>query len=157
MVSGGSRARSGPAPDPLSRTSLVKGREFILLPRDVVVEVPKFPFAKPSVVERRLWREVWAKPQAVMWERLGLVHQVAAYVRAFVESVEAEASAGLKTAVLRMETELGISTSGMLQNGWKIADDSDVETTAPSGGVQGKRQTSTGSWLAGVKVEKRSS
>ncbi len=154
MASGGRRARSGPAPDPLSRTSLVNGREFTVLPLEHDVAVPEFPFADVSVAELAVWGELWKKPQAVMWSRLGLVFQVAAYARSLVESVEPGASAGLKTAVIRMEAELGISTSGMLQNGWVI------ETPAggparpvqpPRGGV--KKQTPTGSWLEAVKVE----
>ena len=154
MASGGRRARSGPAPDPLSRTSLVNGREFTILPLEHDAPVPEFPFSDVSVAELAVWGELWKKPQAVMWSRLGLVFQVAAYARSLVESVEPGASAGLKTAVIRMEAELGISTSGMLQNGWVI------ETPAggparpvqpPRGGV--KKQTPTGSWLEAVKVE----
>ncbi len=154
MASGGRRARSGPAPDPLSRTSLVNGREFTVLPLEHDVVAPEFPLDEASGFESRVWAGLWLKPQAVMWDRLGLSMQVAAYVRALAESVLPEASAGLKTAVLRMEAELGISTSGMLQNGWVI------ETPAggparpvqpPKGGV--KKQTPTGSWLEAVKVE----
>ncbi len=154
MASGGRRARSGPAPDPLSRTSLVNGREFTILPLEHSVKVPVFPLDEQSVFESRLWADLWVKPQAVMWARLGLVVQVAAYVRAFTESVLPEASAGLKTAVLRMETELGISTSGMLQNGWVLevpAGDGVPSGIAVKGGV--KKQTPTGSWLEAVKVE----
>lgn len=154
MASGGRRARSGPAPDPLSRTSLVNGREFTVLPLVHEVEVPEFPLDDETGFESRLWCSLWSKPQAVMWDRLGLVNQVAAYVRAFAESVLPEASAGLKTAVLRMEAELGISTSGMLQNGWVIETPAGgAARVEPSkGGV--KKQTPTGSWLEAVKVEK---
>lgn len=155
MASGGRRARSGPAPDPLSRTSLVNGREFTVLPLVHGVVVPEFPLDEQSGFERRLWAALWVKPQAVMWDRLGLVVQVAAYVRAFAESVLPEASAGLKTAVLRMEAELGISTSGMLQNGWvlEVPAADGAASAGESLGGESKRQTSTGSWLSGVKVE----
>lgn len=154
MASGGRRARSGPAPDPLSRTSLVNGREFTILPLEHDAPVPEFPFADVSVAELAVWGELWKKPQAVMWSRLGLVFQVAAYARSLVESVEPGASAGLKTAVIRMEAELGISTSGMLQNGWVIetpAGGAPRVVSPPKGGV--KKQTPTGSWLEAVKVE----
>ena len=154
MASGGRRARSGPAPDPLSRTSLVNGREFTVLPLVHDVVVPEFPLDDATGFELRLWADLWVKPQAVMWDRLGLSVQVAAYARAFAESVLPEASAGLKTAVIRMEAELGISTSGMLQNGWVIetpAGGPARPTPPPKGGV--KKQTPTGSWLEAVKVE----
>ena len=154
MASGGRRARSGPAPDPLSRTSLVNGREFTVLPLEHDVVAPEFPLDDASGFESRVWAGLWLKPQAVMWDRLGLSMQVAAYVRALAESVLPEASAGLKTAVLRMEAELGISTSGMLQNGWVIetpAGGAPRVVSPPKGGV--KKQTPTGSWLEAVKVE----
>jgi hypothetical protein len=132
----------------------VNGREFTILPWAHSVKVPVFPLDEQSGFEARLWADLWVKPQAVMWDRLGLVVQVAAYARAFAESVLPDASAGLKTAVLRMETELGISTSGMLQNGWVIevpAGGDARSTSQPKGGV--KKQTPTGSWLEAVKVE----
>ena len=155
MASGGRRARSGPAPDPLSRTSLVNGREFTVLPLKHRVRVPEFPLDDQSGFEARLWLELWKKPQAVMWERLGLVVQVAAYCRAFAESVLPEASAGLKTAVLRMEAELGVSTSGMLQNGWVIESPEVLSDASVGSGSRsaGKKRTSSGSWLEAVKVE----
>lgn len=179
MSPGGRRARSGPAPDPLSRTSLVNGREFTVLPLVHEVVAPEFPleaipvydiyFANKERVkefdreatdaardaELALWADLWVKPQAVMWERLGLVYQVAAYVRAYIESTGPDSNSGLKTAALRMEAELGISTSGMLQNGWVLetpAVDGSASTPRPAGGEK-KRQTSTGTWLSGVKVE----
>lgn len=178
MASGGRRARSGPAPDPLSRTSLVNGREFTVLPLEHEVEAPEFPLEpiphydiyfedKKRVkefdqdatdaardAELQLWADLWERPQAVMWQKLGLRYQVAAYVRAYIESTGPDSNAGLKTAAIRMEAELGISTSGMLQNGWVIESPAadGTASTAPSGGGS-KRQTSTGSWLSGVKVE----
>lgn len=176
MASGGRRARSGPAPDPLSRTSLVNGREFTILPVEHDVVAPEYPLpvlnqyyeyfedkkkvreldeAATEVMresEVALWDRLWRKPQAVMWARLGLADQVAAYVRAYMESVGENSNSGLKTAAIRMEAELGISTSGMLQNGWVIEVPAGVPSgPTPKGGV--KKQTPTGSWLEAVKVE----
>lgn len=178
MASGGRRARSGPAPDPLSRTSLVNGREFTVLPLSHGVEAPEFPlepikhfdvfyqdkqrvreFDEDATNDARdaelaLWVDLWVKPQALMWHRLGLAYQVAAYVRAFIESTGPDSNSGLKTAVLRMEAELGISTSGMLQNGWVFETPAGEQIPDPKpskGGV--KKQTGTGSWLEAVKVE----
>lgn len=178
MASGGRRARSGPAPDPLSRTSLVNGREFTVLPLEHDVVAPEYPLPKLSQfneyfsdgkkirefdedeteavheAELAMWARLWAKPQAVMWSRLGLADQVAAYVRAYMESTGQNSNSGLKTAAIRMEAELGISTSGMLQNGWVIetpAGGPARPSAPPGGGV--KKQTTTGSWLEAVKVE----
>ena len=121
MPSGGARFRSGPAPDP---NALRRDRDgdFEVLPPSFDGDVPEFPLAAPSGAELVLWDELWTKPQGVLWARLGLKFQVAAYVRAFLESVDPGASAGLKTAVLRMEGELALSTPGLKGLRLSIAD-----------------------------------
>lgn len=125
MASGGARARSGPAPDPNAlRRDRKDDRAWVSLPAEGFSgDVPEFPLGDASPQEVELWADLWRKPQAVMWDRLGLKYEVAAYVRAFLESVQPEASAGLKTAVLRMSAELGLSTVGMGQLRWKISSD----------------------------------
>lgn len=136
MPSGGARARSGPAPDPnaVRRRDHVDPKGWVVLPvegRKGVV--PVFPLRDGSSVELELWGELWLKPQAVMWEKLGLRFQVAAYVRAFLESVEPEASAGIKTAVIRMEGELGISLPGMAALRWRLSEDElELKRSEPS-------------------------
>lgn len=125
MASGGARARSGPAPDPSAlRRDRKDDKAWVSLPAEGFSgDVPEFPLGSASDQEIELWADLWRKPQAVMWDRLGLKYEVAAYVRAFLESVQPEASAGLKTAVLRMSAELGLSTVGMGQLRWKISSD----------------------------------
>lgn len=86
-------------------------------------EVPDFPLADALTSEVELWLTLWRKPQAAMWSKLGLEFEVAAYVRAFLESVEAEATSGLKTAVLRMAAEIGLSLPGMHSLRWKFSED----------------------------------
>lgn len=149
MTSGGARARSGPAADPNSYRS--QKRDWVSLPvSGFDGDVPEFPLVGALSAEVDLWNELWKKPQAMMWARLGLKFQVAAYVRSFVESVEVKASAGLKTTVLRMEGELGISVPGMHSLGWRIdaADEVGAVSTMPA-----SRQTSSGDWLKAVTVE----
>jgi hypothetical protein len=125
MASGGARARSGPSPDPNAlRRDRSDDKGWITLPAEGRIgETPEWPFTVASEPELDLWAILWKKPQAVMWEKLGLTHQIAAYVRAFLESTELEASAGLKTAVLRMEGELGLSIPGMASLRWKLSED----------------------------------
>ena len=149
MTSGGARARSGPAPDPNSYRSMDK--DWVELPADGFSgEIPDFPLPDALGLEVDLWRELWTKPQGAAWSSLGLKFQVAAYVRAFLESVESGASAGLKTAVLRMEAELGLNVPGMRSNGWRI---SDGPATAPAATAKAARKTSSGDWLKAVSVE----
>ena len=125
MPAGGARRNSGPAPDPNAlRRDRKDDAEWITLPREGFTgEIPRFPLADAAGVETDLWTVLWRKPQGVMWSKLGLEYEVAAYVRAFLESVEAEASAGLKTAVLRMSAEIGLSLPGMHQWRWKFSSD----------------------------------
>jgi len=77
--------------------------------------------------ELALWEDLWRKPQAHMWAALGLKYQVAAYTRAYIEATGPDSNAGLKTAALRMEAELGLSTVGMGQLRWKISTDEVAE------------------------------
>lgn len=125
MPSGGARARSGPAPDPSAlRRDRKDDAAWVTLPSEGFTgEVPDFPLPGALTVEVELWDALWSKPQAFMWSKLGLKYEVAAYVRAFLESVEPEASAGLKTAVLRMAAEIGLSLPGMHSLRWKFSED----------------------------------
>lgn len=125
MPSGGSRARSGPAPDPNAlRRDRNDDKEWTTLPAEGFQgEVPAWPLASVDGAELDLWETLWRKPQGSMWLKLGLEFEVAAYVRAFLESVEPKATSGLKTAVLRMGAEIGLSTPGMHVLRWKFATD----------------------------------
>lgn len=126
----------------------MKGREFVALPVDGWDgEPPSWPFEPLDQPELDMWARLWRKPQALMWDRLGLGDQVALYVRSYLEAAQPEASAGIRTAVLRMETELGISVAGMRQNGW------DIEAPTTAGSKPAARRTSSGDWLKAVSVE----
>lgn len=149
MTSGGSRARSGPAPDPLAlRRDRKDDADWVVLPAEGYTgEVPGFPLEKISVYdiywedkkrvkeydadgtealrdrELALWEKLWSKPQAFMWAKLGLEYEVAAYVRAFIESTGEDSNSGLKTAALRMSAEIGLSLPGMHAQRWKFSED----------------------------------
>jgi len=125
MPSGGARARSGPAPDPNAlRRDRKDDADWVVLPVEGYQgDVPRFPLGAALGAETDLWVILWRKPQAFMWKKLGLEFEVAAYVRAFLESTETEASAGLKTAVLRMAAEIGLSLPGMHSLRWQFAED----------------------------------
>ena len=125
----GGHGHSGPPADPNAlRRDRRDDKSWVSLPAEGFQgDVPAWPLVSASDVERDLWARLWRKPQGAMWVQLGLEFEVAAYVRAFLESVEPDASAGLKTAVLRMSAELGLSTVGMGQLRWKIATDEVAE------------------------------
>jgi hypothetical protein len=71
--------------------------------------------------ELGLWRELWATPQAVAWERIGWVRDVAQYARWKVraESGDLEAS---KEARLWSD-RLGLNPQAMLRLRWEVAGD----------------------------------
>lgn len=125
MPSGGARARSGPAPDPNAlRRDRKDDAGWVTLPAEGFTgETPDFPLSGALGSEIALWGKLWQKPQATMWAKLGLEYEIAAYVRAFLESTAPEASSGLKTAVLRMAAEIGLSLPGMHSLRWKFAED----------------------------------
>lgn len=137
MASGGARARSGPAPDPHAlRRDRKDDAGWTTLPAEGFTgNVPTFPLMGTLGAESELWDTLWRKPQAVMWSKLGLEYEVAAYVRAFLESTAIEAPAGLKTAVLRMAAEIGLSLPGMHSLRWKFAEDElEAKRSAPNTG-----------------------
>lgn len=119
----------GPAPDPnaLRRDRPSDAAGWTSLPAVFTGEVPEWPLTAGTgeldAAEGVLWRELWRKPQAAMWSSLGLRHQVAAYVRAFVSSTDGDAGPSVMTAVLRMEDGLGISPKGLNTLRWRIVAD----------------------------------
>lgn len=148
MPSGG-HANSGPAPDPLAlRRDRAGDAAWTTLPVEGYAgEVPEFPLERIPVYdiyfedkkrvkvfdpdatdalreqELALWVDLWSKPQAFMWAKLALKYEVAAYVRAFIESTGPDSNSGLKTAALRMAAEIGLSLPGMHSMRWKFSED----------------------------------
>lgn len=141
MPRGGARVNSGPPPDPnaLRRDRKEDKQGWTLLPAGGRAgAAPAWPLAaltyEPSsddaalhateFQERELeiWAKIWATPQAVVWERLGWLLEVALYVRLLAA---AERSADTKSlAEARMWSDrLGLNPAAMLRNRWKIADD----------------------------------
>ncbi|MFF1483132.1 hypothetical protein ACIGZH_01685 [Streptomyces sp. NPDC058319] len=69
--------------------------------------------------EHTLWAELWATPQAVEWERLGWVREVAQYVRwkARAEAGDLDASKEAR----QLADRLGLNPLAMLRLRWKVA------------------------------------
>jgi hypothetical protein len=64
---------------------------------------------------------LWAKPQALMWDRYGQELEVALYVRRFAEAEFQASSVNLSTLVRQMSDSLGLTTPGLRNNRWRIA------------------------------------
>lgn len=119
----GSSARSGPAPDPnaLSRDRKTDAGWTTLYPR--TGDVPAWPLTESSKREDAMWSRLWTTPQATQWEALGLVDEVATYVRTFCEASVVDGSVNARTLVLRQQETLGLSMPGLQRNRWRISTD----------------------------------
>jgi len=124
MASGGARARSGPPPDPNALRRERDAGEWTVLPAEGRSGVtPDWPLAGKSNREAGLWDSLWAKPQALMWERFGQELEVALYVRNFARAEDPDAAVALGTLVRQQMDSLGLTTPGLRANRWRITRD----------------------------------
>lgn len=119
----GGHARSGPAPDPSAlRRSRPGDGEWTALPSEGRAgDPPPWPLAGQSDREVELWVRMWSMPQAVQWERMAQVVEVALYVRnlAIVELPGSPVNLG---TLLRQQADaLGLTIPGMRSHRWRIA------------------------------------
>jgi len=85
---------------------------------------PRWPLPDaPSSDERKAWRQLWATPQAVAWERLGWTRTIARYCRMMIEAERAGAGAALLTAVAGLEDRIGLTPKAMRMLLWEIVRD----------------------------------
>lgn len=128
MPKGGARTRSGPAPDPFAPRSRTSADEWTKLPRSGRPgDAPAWPLPRPTQREKALWAKLWARPQAIEWERQGQELEVALYVRRMVEAEQRGSAVNLSTLVRQMADSLGLTTPGLRNNRWLIVDDAPVE------------------------------
>ena len=119
---GGARANSGPPPDPnaIRRDRPSDRATWVTLPAPRTEPAPAWPLTESTKREDAMWSRLWATSQAHMWEAMGLTDEVALYVRAFCEASQLEASAPVRTLVLRQMEGLGLSASGLARLRWKL-------------------------------------
>lgn len=113
-------------------------------------EAPSWPFEPDNLDEVDMWNRLWRLPQAQQWSKLLMGDQVALYVRSYLEAAAPEASATLRTAVLRMAGELGLTIPGMRMLRWQIGEPA-VEV--PSSRGKAARRTTSGDWLKAVTID----
>lgn len=119
----GGHAASGPPPDPNSlRQSRPANRDgWSTLPAEGRQGPPPvWPLVSVQPREEDLWADMWARPQAVMWERLGQEIEVAMFCRKLAEAELPKASVELQKVVRQYLDSLGLSVQGMLRNRWRI-------------------------------------
>lgn len=123
MASGGARATSGPPPDPtaLRRNRKSDAAGWQTLPAEGRLgPPPDWPLIDVQPREWDLWRNLWTRPQAVMWEQLGLHLEVALLVRTLVEAELPGARTEVSKLARQYLESLGLTTPGMLRNRWRI-------------------------------------
>lgn len=130
MPKGGRRTRSGPAPDPNALARERDEGEWTVLPESGRTgPAPDWPLSPAATTrECKVWDELWARPQAIMWEKLGQDFYVGLYVRRLVEAEKKGSAVNLSTLVRQMADALGLTTPGLHSNRWKI------ERTKPEAG-----------------------
>ena len=150
MPRGGARNRSGPPADPNSERSEQRGYTLQTLPTDPFDgDVPDFPLADELARESEVWAWAWKQPQAWAWsvptERWRL-RTIAMWVRLSVQCESPEVSASLIGQLHRFADQIGFTTAGLAEMGWRIVDEPQKQSTTPSGDEpkQGRRLRSVG-------------
>ncbi len=124
MTRGGARNRSGPPADPDSGRSERRAISLQALPPTYDGPVPDFPL--PDVNERELevWATAWTWPQANAWSMPSeqwRLSAVALWVRTFVRCEAPDAGAATLAQLHRFADQVGLTTAGLREMGWKIA------------------------------------
>ena len=127
MPRGGARNRSGPKPDPTSGRSERRGYSLTALPAEGYDgDAPEWPLPSPSGRELEVWESAWRTPQACAWSMPSerwRVRTVAMWVRLTVRCEDPEAGAALLSQLHRFADQVGMTTAGLAEMGWKVATD----------------------------------
>lgn len=127
MTSGGARNRNGAIPDESSARSDRRGFSLTALPAEGYCgSVPTFPLPTPSDRELDVWADAWRTPQACAWSmpsEAWRARTVALWVRTVVRCEEPDAPASLLAQLHRFADQIGMTTAGLAEMGWKVAVD----------------------------------
>ena len=126
MTSGGARNRNR-RPDEDSGRSERRGYSLTELPaQGYDGDAPEFPLPLASAREVEVWESVWRSPQACAWSmpsEAWRVRTVAMWVRLTVRCEDPEAGAALLGQLHRFADQIGMTTAGLAEMGWKVAVD----------------------------------
>lgn len=124
---GGARNRSGPAAKENSGRSDRRGYSLTALPADGYDgPAPDFPLPDPTDRELEVWSVAWRSPQACAWSmpsEAWRVRTVAMWARLSVRCEDADAPAALLAQLHRFADQIGMTTAGLAEMGWKVAVD----------------------------------
>lgn len=127
MARGGARNRSGPKASESSGRSDRRGYTLTALPASGYDgPVPDFPLPSPTDRELAVWECAWRTPQACAWSlpsEAWRTRTVAMWARLSVRCEDAEAPAALLGQLHRFADQIGMTTAGLAEMGWKVAVD----------------------------------
>ena len=127
MARGGARNRSGPPANEQSERSDRRGFKLTALPaQGYTGPVPDFPLPSPTSRELEVWQWAWQTPQACAWSmpsEAWRVHTVGLWVRTKVRCEADDAGAALLGQLHRFADQIGMTTAGLAEMGWKVAVD----------------------------------
>lgn len=127
MARGGARNRSGPKADETSGRSDARGYSLTTLPAEGYDgPVPDFPLPLPSDRELAVWAQAWTTPQACAWAMSSeswRAETVAMWVRVKVRCEDPDCGAALLGQLHRFADQIGMTTAGLAEMGWKVAVD----------------------------------
>lgn len=142
MPSGGARNRSGPRPSETSTRSDRRGYTLNSLPSEGYRgPVPDFPLDDATDRELEVWAAVWRTPQACAWalpSEAWRLRTVAMYCRVEVRCEAPDAAPSLLAQRHRFADQVGLTTAGLAEMGWKVAVD---EVAAASAARTAARKT----------------
>lgn len=90
-----------------------------------------------AALEAELWRDLWATPQAVAWERLGWTREVAQYVRWKVKAELGDLDSSKEAR--QLSDRLGLSPLALLRLRWEIDADEVAEQREERTSQAGKK------------------
>ena len=132
MGRGGARNRSGPPPQEGSARSDARGYSLTALPAEGFDgPVPEWPLPPRddslfAARELELWEWAWRTPQACAWalpSERWRTQTVARWVRQAVLCESHEAKAADHAQLHRYADQVGLTTAGLREMGWKVAVD----------------------------------
>ena len=86
---------------------------------------PPWPLGRATAAQTRLWKSLWATPQAVAWERVSWTRVVARYCLLVLEAEKPDPKPMLMSEVRQLEDRLGLTPKAMRMMGWSIVQDVD--------------------------------
>ena len=134
MPRGGARNRAGVAPVEGSERSERRGFKLTALPAEGYQgPIPEWPLPNPTDRELQTWESLWRTPQACVWSMPAhswRVPVVAMYARTFVRCEDPKVGASVIAQLHRFGDQIGMTTAGLRELGWKVATDELAEKAA---------------------------